>query len=195
MADTESPDISSSSEAPAPETAFRRWFVLRDLTRPLAKLPAYKRLGDAGFEVFTPLRESVSTIGGKRIRREVPVIHDLLFVRSSRRELDPVIEAVDTLQYRYVKGGAYCEAMTVRDDDMNRFLRAVRSVEYPEYYSPDEISADMLGKEVRIIGGTLDGYSGRLLSRRGSRKKRLLVSLPGLLTAGVEVEPDYIQFV
>ena len=46
---------------------------------------------------------------------------------------------------------------------------------------------------VRIVGGPLDGYEGRLLSVRGSRVKRLLVDIPNLLVAGVEVQPEYIQ--
>ncbi len=53
----------------------------------------------------------------------------------------------------------------------------------------------MLGKQVRIIGGPLDGYEGRLQKLQGSRVKRLFVELPGLLTAAVEVEPEYIQLV
>nr|WP_172618142.1 hypothetical protein [Parabacteroides distasonis] len=32
------------------------WFVLRDLTRPNAKRPAYRLLEEKGIEVFTPMR-------------------------------------------------------------------------------------------------------------------------------------------
>lgn len=64
----------------------------------------------------------------------------------------------------------------------------------PEYYSPEEITADMIGREVRIVGGTLDGYEGRLLKCRGTRRRRLLVAIPNLLVAAVEVNPDYIVF-
>ena len=39
----------------------------------------------------------------------------------------------------------------------------------------------------------LDGYEGHLLTVRGSKVKRLLVELPHLLMASVEVEPEYIQ--
>ena len=39
------------------------------------------------------------------------------------------------------------------------------------------------------------GLSGepRLLSIRGSRVKRLIVEIPGLLVAAVEVDPEYIR--
>lgn len=53
----------------------------------------------------------------------------------------------------------------------------------------------MYGRKVRIMGGMLDHYEGRLLSVKGMRKRRLIVELPGLITAAVEVEPDYIQII
>lgn len=53
----------------------------------------------------------------------------------------------------------------------------------------------MVGKYVRIVGGLLDGYEGRLQKLQGSRVKRLFVELPGMLTAAVEVQPEFIQVV
>ena len=51
----------------------------------------------------------------------------------------------------------------------------------------------MYGRMIRIEGGPLDGYEGRLLSIRGSRVKRLIVEIPGLLVAAVEGDPEYIR--
>lgn len=51
----------------------------------------------------------------------------------------------------------------------------------------------MLHHRIRIVGGTLSGYEGYLQSTRGSKVKRLLVEIPSLLTAAVEVAPEYIQ--
>ena len=52
----------------------------------------------------------------------------------------------------------------------------------------------MRKRKILIIGGTLDGYTGTLVTTRGSKVKRLLVELPTLLAAAVEVQPEYIQF-
>ena len=43
--------------------------------------------------------------------------------------------------------------------------------------------------------GPLSGTEGRLWSRRGSRVKRLLLDLPGLLTAAIAVDPHSIQLI
>ena len=53
----------------------------------------------------------------------------------------------------------------------------------------------MVGKYVRIVGGLLNGYKGRLMKLQGSRVKRLFVELPNLLTAAVEVQPEFIQII
>lgn len=54
------------------------WYVMRDLKRANAKLPAYKQLLNEHFEVFTPMKEQLSVHGGKRTREEVPFIQDYL---------------------------------------------------------------------------------------------------------------------
>lgn len=170
------------------------WYVLRDLKRANARERGYRMLEERGFEVFTPMRWRVVTRYGRRVREEVPVISDLLFVRTRREELDPLIEKTPTLQYRYVRG-TYREAMRVKEEEMEAFIRAVRSAETVRYYSPGELTEGMCGRRIRIVGGGLDGLEGRLLKVRGTSKRRILVELPGILSAGVEVSPEFIVFV
>lgn len=172
--------------------SMKQWFVMRDLKRSNAKLPAYKMLAERGMEVFTPLVWKVVARRNSRVRLQRPYMQDLLFVYESRRELDTLVELVPTLQYRYVRG-MYCEPMTVRNDDMERFILAVRSADNPCFYTPSEITPAMIGRRVRIIGGPLDGYVGFLQKIRGSQKKHLFVELPSLLTVSVEVSPEFIQ--
>lgn len=171
------------------------WFVMRDLKRPNTKLPAYKQLSKEEIEVFTPMKWQLIVCKGKRIRTEVPLIQDLLFVHSTRERLDPIVTKTATLQYRYLRGGGYREPLIVKEKDMERFMNAVRTADKPIYYQPGELTPSMYGKRIRIIGGPLNNFEGYLLSVRGSRVKRLLVDLPNLLTVGVEVNPEYIQFI
>lgn len=170
------------------------WFVMRDLKRANAKHPAYCQLQEAGFEVFTPMTTRISIRAGKRVREEVPFVRDLLFVHTTRDSLDPIVSRTATLQYRFVKGGRYLEAMTVREAEMQRFIFAVSGVERPRFYKIEEITPSLYGRRIRIVGGRLDGYEGRLVTTRGSRTRRLLITLEGLLAADVEVQPEYIHF-
>ena len=169
-----------------------QWFVMRDLTRPNAKLPAYKLLDGLNIRTFTPMVWKLMLNHGKRERRQMPFIHDLLFVYSSRSALDTVVETTPMLQYRYLRGG-YKMPMTVRAADMQRFIHAVGLSSSPQYYRPDEVTPSMRNRRIRIIGGNLDGYEGSLITTRGSKVKRLLVEIPMLLAATVEVETEFIQ--
>lgn len=171
------------------------WYVMRDLKRSNAKLPAYKQLSDEHIEVFTPMQWRLSLKNGKRIREEVPFMQDLLFVHDTQEVLDQFVRKIPTLQYRYLKGGGYCQPMIVSDLDMERFIRAVRCSENPKYYLPEEINNAMYGRMIRIVGGPFEGYEGRLLTTRGSKIKRLLVELPNFFSVGVEVNPDLIEII
>ena len=83
--------------------------------------------------------------------------------------------------------------MTVGHAEMNRFICAGHSDDSPRYFLVEELTPAMYGRMIRIEGGPLDGYEGRLLSIRGARVKRLIVEIPGLLVAAVEVDPKYIR--
>ena len=164
---------------------------MRDLTRSNAKQPAYQMLDGLKIENFTPMVQKIILRHGKRVRTEVPFMHDLIFVHDSRRTLDPLVESIHTFQYRYLKGR---KPMTVRDVDMEHFKKAVQSSDAPQYLRPEEITPDMRKRRIRIMGGPLDNVEGTLLTVRGSKKKRLLVELPMLMAIAVEVkQPEYIQ--
>ena len=167
---------------------------MRDLSRRHAKQPAYKLLTGIGFEVFTPMTRKLVIEKGQRKSKEEPFMQDLLFVHDTRERLNPIVRKIENLQYRYIHGG-YCEPMVVPDADMERFIRAVESSRLPKFYRPEEITPDMCGQYVRIVGSALDGYEGYLVTISGSKYRRLLVSLPNFLTAAVEVSPEYIEIV
>lgn len=172
------------------------WFVMRDLKRPNAKLRAFqmlRELDDVRISVYTPMTERMVRYGGKVKRIEVPFINDLLFVRSTRSVLDPIVESVSTFQYRYARGGRYNDPMVVDDLSMNRFIAATSACESYHLYRPEEVSASMYGRRIKIVGGNLDGFEGRLMTTRGSKVRRLIVELEGLLAVGVEVNPEFIR--
>ena len=174
-----------------------RWYVLRDLARPNAKNPAYKQLQampEMAGCVFIPMKQRVFTEFGKRVVRFVPYMPDLLFVHKSKKELDPIVHDIELLQYRYVRGGKQFEAMSVRAQDFEKFREAVEQIDNVEYYSYEEVSPQLYGKKIRIIGGRLNGFEGRLMSKRGSKFKRLLVDLRECnLAAAMQVESEFIQ--
>ena len=181
----------------AVKTSEDRWYVLRDLARPNAKNPAYKQLQampEMKDCVFVPLKQRVFIEHGKRVARFVPYMSDLVFVHKSKEELDPIVRNMKLLQYRYVRGGKQFEAMSVRAEDFKKFKDAVEQTDNVEYYSYEEVSPQIYGKQIRIIGGCLNGLEGRLMSKKGSKFKRLLIDLRECnLAAAIQVESEFIQ--
>lgn len=173
----------------------KQWFVMRDLKRRNANNIAIHELAKAGLEVFTPMTQMVMKIGGRLQRRDIPLIQDLLFVHEAKADLDTYVAKYSTLQYRYQRGKTANEPMSVGSEEMDRFIYAVSNTESPIFYKPEELTKSMYGKYVRIVGGILDKYEGHLLSIKGKRKKHLIIELPNLIVAAVEVQPEFIQFV
>lgn len=171
----------------------KHWYAMRDLKRTNALLPAYKQLSQAGMKVFTPMTTRLVVKNGKRTKVEVPVIQDLLFVNDCRKKIDSVVAKTPTLQYRFKKGGRFCEAIVVPDEQMNKFIGAVQAADNPKFYSADEISSVMCGRNIRMIGGVLDGYEGRLQIVRGSKTKRLIIVLPSLVAVSVEIDDEFVE--
>lgn len=180
-------------EAQSPQESLQ-WFAMRDLKRRHAKLPAYKLFENLKVSYFTPMVHRLVVVNGKRVDQEVPFMPDLLFVKDSREHLDLIVESTPKLQYRY-KIGVQHTPIIVPTAEMERFIYAVESSENPKFYSLNEVTSEMINRKIRIIGGKLDGYTGTLVTTRGSKVKRLLVELPSLLAASVEVEAEYIQLV
>ena len=171
-----------------------QWFAMRDLKHRHAKLPAYKLFENLKVQYFTPMVHRLVVVNGKRVNQEVPYMPDLLFVKDTREHLDLIVESTPKLQYRY-KLGVQHTPIIVPTAEMERFIHAVESSESPQFYSPNEVTPDMINRKIRIIGGKLDGYTGTLVTTRGSKVKRLLVELHSLLAASIEVETEYIQLV
>uniref|UniRef100_UPI004057615A UpxY family transcription antiterminator n=1 Tax=Alistipes sp. TaxID=1872444 RepID=UPI004057615A len=171
----------------------KQWFALRDLKRTNALLPAYKQLSEAGMEVFTPMVTSISVKGTKRIKKRVPVMHDLLFVNESRKNLDPIVAKTPTLQYRFKRGGKQGEPIVIDKEEMERFITAVRSTDNPKFYAADEISSLMCGRTIRMVGGMLNGYEGKLQSVRGSKNKHLIITLSSLMAVSVCIHDEFVE--
>ena len=173
----------------------KQWYVLRDFKKWNAKSPGYKLLPELGIRAFTPMHWVVSTRLGKREREYVPVIPSLLFAYDTKDALEPIIEKESALQFQFRRGAGKDFLMTVPNAEMERFINAVNNDNSPIYFTPEELTPDKIGKEIIVNGGPLNGYTGVLLKMRGTRKRRLLVKIEGFLTAAVEVNPDFVQFV
>ena len=188
------PPMNENPTPQNPQTATEcpPWYVLRFLYRDQPRVREQFALD--GIKAYTPVKPMVVTRNGRSIRMQVPIMWDLLFVRSTRSQLDPYVSAYPNLQYKYKTGGKYCEPIVVPERQMNDFIAAVESSEHPLYFTPDEIDLAK-GTRVRIVGGPMNGRECVLLKVKGARSRRLIVEIPDTLYAAVEVSPDLIEII
>lgn len=179
------------------------WFVMRDLKPANAKEKAFRVLVGKLKDVFTPTIKEVEKVDGKIVLSngepkitEKPFINDLLFVFDTYQCVKECVDTIPKLQFRYFKGQGYQKPICIPTKEMEYFRIAVNmTLKSPKYIRPEELKTMDFSKKVRVIGGPLNGCICKLLKRRGASFKRLIVELPGILAVGVDIEPEFIEFV
>ena len=158
------------------------------------ELKTQARLNEAGIETFIPIKETITTIRGRKKKVKIPAISNLIFVHSTQRRLAAFTAEDGKFQYTFKRGGMSNEPLIVPDKQMNDFIRAYSHSERPLYFSPGELKLEK-GTRVRIIGGPLDSCEGVLMKVSGARSKRLVVSIPGTMNVAVEISPELIEII
>lgn len=169
-----------------------RWYVMRAHK---CEAKAEERLAAARLEFYIPKTYVVRIYHGRKTKRLVPVIPDMIFVKASHRQISDFKIANNYLQFviwNKTDGQAY---LTVPEKQMQDFIRVSSNPEADTaYLRPDEINIKK-GARVRILGGELDGIEGVFMKVKGKRNKRLVVMLDGVMAAATEVQPDLIEVI
>ena len=170
-----------------------KWYVLGSLKRN-QELKIRDELRRDNLECFVPLRYEVKTVKGHRERTMVPALSGLMFIKGTLEDLK------EALKFRkhglFLRKSTFTnkeEYLTISDHDMQNFIAVTEKAgEKITYYSPDEIQLRP-GDKIRVSGGLYDGREGIIMRVKGKRKKQLVVSIPGILIASVELEPELVQ--
>ena len=172
-----------------------RWYVLGSVSRN-QELKIRDELRRDSLDCFVPLRYVVKTIKGTRQRTMVPALSGLMFIKGT---VDELKEAIRDRKYGlYLRKSTFSnkeDYLTVSDHDMQNFITFTEQAgEKIIYYAPDEIQLNP-GDRIRVNGGLYDGREGIIMRVKGKRKKQLVVSIPGILIASVEMEPDLVEVI
>ena len=172
------------------------WFVLRAIFK--KELVVRDALRKVGLRCYVPLRYRVETQRERKVRRLVPAITELVFVRGTEEQVKEAKSRLRETCYwltRPVQGQQRGEKVVVNDRDMDNFIRVTEQSEREvTYFRPDEVSLAK-GDHIRIHGGAFDGVEGVLIKVKGKREKKLVVSIPDLAVAAVSIKPDVVEVV
>lgn len=171
-----------------------RWFAIGCVSSK-KELKVRDDIRNYGLEAFVPLKYNIKTIRQQKHRALVPAIPGLMFAKGSLEQLKEYIE--DHAHFPvYLRKSTFSnkeDYLTVRTKDMEEFIAVTEDHEaHITYFRPEEINLQA-GDRIRVKGGIYDGKEGIVMRIKGKRNKHLVVQIPGMLVAAVEMKPELVE--
>ncbi len=172
----------------------RVWFAMRATYG--RNMDVKKKLDEAGFESFVPMRYVVALDRrGRKTKKFVPVVRDLIFVHTDQASMYNLKEQCETLRNIYIPSeDGRKRPVVVPDDQMESFMKVTQTLsDGLLFFTPDELNLTK-GVKVRIHGGQFNGLEGRFIKVRGARDKRVVVEISGVIVvATCSLKCDLIE--
>ena len=167
------------------------WYPLRiTYSRELALI---NYLDSKQIENFIPMRYEYIVRNECKIRKLVPAIHNLVFVRSTRKQLEEIKEAKGAiLPIRYIMDCETQQPITIPDVQMRSFIAVAGNCDQQVVYlDPTTINLKR-GQRVRITGGVFEGVEGEFVRIKDDR--RVVVVIQGLMAVATAfIHPSLIE--
>lgn len=159
-------------------------------------LMAQTALTDEGLRTFIPMRYDRRRRTRRTAPQLVPVIRDLLFVRTTRDRITAIKKNLPYLHFIIRDSGTSREPVVVPERQMQQFI-AVSSTdeEQLEWLSPEAVNLSC-GAAVRVVGGPFAGQEGVLMRLPGKRSKCVVVAIQGVIAVAMtKVHPSLIEII
>lgn len=169
------------------------WYALRiTYSRELA-LKEY--LDSEQIENFVPMQYKYIVKDERKIRKLVPVVHNLIFIRSFRKRIDEVKSTVGVrFPLRYIMDRETNQPVIVPDKQMQNFIAVAGTYDQQVVYLGPATGPLKKGDHVRITGGIFEGVEGELIRVKGDR--RVMVSIQGVMAiATAFIHPSLVELV
>ena len=171
------------------------WFVL-GCSSPRHELKVRDDARRYGLRSFVPLTYSVKSVKGHDRRVLVPALTKYIYVKGT---LEEVQEYVGNAHFQvFIQRSTFTghkEFLTVPTKAMEDFIAVTENnEERVTYFNPGEIRLNV-GDQIRVKGGLYDGREGIIMRVKGKRNRHLVVQIPGILIAAIEMTPDMIEMI
>lgn len=168
------------------------WFVIGSRNH-MKELQIRDEARNKGLEAFVPVIYAYKVIRGQKQRKLIPAINGFVFVKATTTEMEELIlKSKFTIYPKKSSFSGREEFLTIANRDMENFIAVIeKSQENITYFKPDEIPLNP-GDRIRIQGGLYDGREGIIMRIKSKRNKHLVVQIPGLLVAAVELKPELV---
>ena len=146
-------------------------------------------------ECFVPMRYEVhKDKKQKNIRKLVSAISNLIFVHTTRKEIQELKTKIPYLHYLIKTEDGRNTPITVPEYQMQQFIATCNTYnEKLVFLAPDEINLQE-GTPVRIIGGAFDGIEGTFVRIEKGKRKKVVVMAEGIAAVAIAKFTDgFIQ--
>ena len=169
------------------------WYALRiTYSRELA-LKEY--LDAEHIENFIPMHYVYVMKGERKMRKLVPVVHNLVFVRTTRKQLDEIKEVKGAvLPIRYIMDRETHQPITIPKVQMRNFIAVAGNFDEQLIYLDPTCVNMAKGARVRITGGIFEGVEGEFIRIKGDR--RVVVAIQGVMAVATAfIHPSLIELI
>lgn len=167
------------------------WFAVRvSYSR---ELTLKSILDKENIENFIPMSYAMVMKGGKRVRKSVPAIHNLVFIHSTRKRIDTLKDELEgSLPIRFIMNRELARPVVIPDAQMRSFiLVAGTRDEAILYIEPAELQL-VKGQKVRITDGVFKGVIGDFVRIRHDR--RVVVLIEGVMAVATTfIPPSFVE--
>ena len=169
----------------------RQWYALRVTyqreMRVKAELDAMKVAN------FVPMQYKIIVRNGRRVKKLVASIHNLIFVYMTTEEMRNY--RMTTHQpVRYIMRRDTRQPLVVPKEQMDNFIAVAGTYSEQLIYLKNDLSTFNKGELVRILGGPFEGAVGRFVRVRGDR--RVVVSVEGIVAVATTfIHPSLLEHI
>jgi len=169
-----------------------QWFAMRATYG--RNLMAQEALNTNSIGTFIPMRKDKVRVHGRMRLRNVPVIRDLIFVRTCRDVIREQKKGIPYLQYIMSSDTDIRRPIIVPDVQMDKFIAVCGTQdEQLVWLKPEEFDFRK-GDKVRVTGGVFEGQEGILMRLPGKRSKSVVVAIQGVIAVAMtSVHPSLIE--
>lgn len=158
------------------------WYAIRVTFNREMKVKA--DLDIRGIESFIPMKYTLSIRRGRRVKRLVPSIHNLIFFHIEPSQMKEY-KANTKLPIRYIMNPATKKPVVVPEYQMKNFIAVAGTNDEQLEYLDVKPGKFTRGDRVRILGGPFEGAEGVLQRIKGTH--RVVVSIEGIVAVATTV--------
>jgi len=177
----------------------KRWFPMRiAFGRPERTVGIKDYLDQCGVENFLPMSWKKVYINGRRRRRLLPAIDNLIFIRTSenclkdiKRTRQPLLPLRFMMRH-FLDRDMEPVIISIPNSEMENFMRVAAVQDRSVMFLGNKDFSGKIGRKVRILKGSFQGVKGTIF--RVKKDRRVVINLDGICSVAIAcINPDFLE--